>query len=198
MTDIRQRGPDCPDEDVPRRYALGALSDAEAESFEQHMFACENCWAEVEQAIELRAALRDRPASRSRARPPVWSWMAAAAVLVVALVGVWGLRPGVDVPERDGPRVYRGAEGVLAIEARVEGRRLALSWTAVPGAASYVVEVFAGGSLVLEKEAAVPELTLDLPAGELVPAVRVRALDDLRQEIVSSQFIELDGRPRVP
>lgn len=38
------------------RYLAEWLSPQEADAFEAHYFACDNCWQRVRRALELRAA----------------------------------------------------------------------------------------------------------------------------------------------
>lgn len=83
--------------EVVERYLANQLPDAEKEAFEQHYFACDRCFAELEaarsvqQALESRApAIRDaQQAGRSRS---TYSWvalLAVAASLIIAIGIVW-------------------------------------------------------------------------------------------------------------
>lgn len=55
--DPRDSNEPCLDEERILDYVRDRLSPAEAESIEQHYLACDRCWEQVEQALELRDAL---------------------------------------------------------------------------------------------------------------------------------------------
>lgn len=193
----------CFDSEVIRDYAADRLDAERADSFEQHYFACERCWNELRQALEIRAALsagRDeaagrvpsrpepRPAERGRRRLP--AWLAAAAVVALAAVGIWQWQPGLD-----SERTLRGGEST-GLDLRVEMTELGLQagWAAVPGAEAYLFELFDDQGVPLLRE----ETSVTSWSGELDAAVaararraRVSALDSLRQTMAASRFIEL-------
>lgn len=84
-------------------YLAGEQSEAERESFEEHLLACDECWAEVEAArrgltaveavrelapSHLRAAIRSSVAASQRSGRPDRRLMIAAAATVVVVAGV--------------------------------------------------------------------------------------------------------------
>jgi CHAT domain-containing protein len=82
------------EQDLVSRYVGRKLSPEEAEAFEEHYFACDRCWAEVQQGTEVRAALREEKVSAGavRVRPrrisPVWGALAVAAAVALAIGGI--------------------------------------------------------------------------------------------------------------
>lgn len=183
-------------------YVAGRLDDAEAARFEEHYFACEACWAEVERAFALRATFAGMPAVASSA--PRRSWMLAgllaASLAAVALLGTWAL--GVHPPWSGGratpnETVWRGA-GALALEARSDGTTLHIAWRPDANAASYAVEVTAGdGSLRWRAETAATQV--EFARAKLEPAaggpwrVEVRALDALGNVVGESEAVRLEN-----
>ena len=86
------------EQDVVSRYVGRKLSPEEAEAFEEHYFSCERCWAEVQAATELRAALEEKatglpetsglaPQSSRVIQGPwrTWAPLAAAAAIAFAI-----------------------------------------------------------------------------------------------------------------
>ena len=80
-------------------YLNGSISETEAEAFETHCMTCDECSAELERGIEIRAAQPGRPAAASSGaitdhtedRGQLhWRWLAAAAS-VVLVVSLWQL-----------------------------------------------------------------------------------------------------------
>jgi hypothetical protein len=136
---------DVRDRELIERYAAGTLGEPEAEALEAHAFGCEACWAEMQCAVELHAALTNegRPGIRldqsDRAR--LWRWpigLAAAAVLVLAIGVTWYAkhRPGGN------ETVLRGPAGDLAIAAEWQpDGSLHVWWSPVPTAFRYRVEI---------------------------------------------------------
>lgn len=92
-------------EDVVERYLTGSLGAGERESFEEHYFACEQCFAALQAQRALQAELsasapqiRVMPAPN----PTAWRWtavMATAAVVILAVLGIrWGTKPDLSPP----------------------------------------------------------------------------------------------------
>src|SRR5207244_1830986 len=52
------------EQDLVSQYVGRKLSPEEAEAFEEHYFGCDRCWAEVQGATELRAALANEGRSQ--------------------------------------------------------------------------------------------------------------------------------------
>lgn len=80
--------------DIIERYLRpGALSEAEAEAFELHYFACGACLELLEAARAGRSAMVQNPARvMIPARPNPFRWIAIAAGIFVAAVGIWFIR----------------------------------------------------------------------------------------------------------
>jgi tetratricopeptide (TPR) repeat protein len=82
------------------RYLTGSLGPEERESFEEHYFACEQCFAALQAHRALQAEL-SASAPQIRAMPapnPIaWRWtaaMAMAAVVILAVLAIrWGTKP---------------------------------------------------------------------------------------------------------
>jgi tetratricopeptide (TPR) repeat protein len=87
-------------DEVVERYLTGSLGPRERESFEEHYFACEQCFAALQANRALQAEL-SASAPQIRAmpapNPTAWRWTAAmvtAAVVILAVVGIrWGMKP---------------------------------------------------------------------------------------------------------
>lgn len=82
------------EQDLVSRYVGRKLSPEEAEAFEEHYFGCDRCWAEVQAATEVRAALAEEHAGERRkpeqAQPGAviqgpWSRTALRLVAVIAI-----------------------------------------------------------------------------------------------------------------
>lgn len=97
-------------EEVVERYLAGSLSPEQRESFEDHYFACEQCFAAVQAQRALQAELsasaaeiRVMPAPHRRAL----SWkvaMAAAAAVILTVLGIrWGNKPDLSPPAPSTP-----------------------------------------------------------------------------------------------
>ena len=92
-------------EEVVERYLTGSLGPQERESFEDHYFACEQCFAALQAQRALQAEL-SASAPQIRAmpapNPTAWRWtaaMAMAAVVLLAVFGIrWGMKPGLSPP----------------------------------------------------------------------------------------------------
>jgi hypothetical protein len=92
-------------------YVAGTLSDVTAEAFEQHYFACDQCWGDVQRGVEIRAALTGesrpeatKPAATTGSRKPRMPWpgiaTAASMVIVASIVG-WSTDWFTAAPARD-------------------------------------------------------------------------------------------------
>jgi CHAT domain-containing protein/tetratricopeptide (TPR) repeat protein len=87
------------EQDLVSQYVGQKLSPEEAEAFEEHYFGCDRCWAEVQAATEVRAALAPEvtaakvtpfPASKTN-----WRLLAiAASVAIAVLAGLLVVRRG--------------------------------------------------------------------------------------------------------
>jgi len=176
-------------------YVAGNLTAARAGDFEAHYFACEHCFRLLETATDLRASLGEhlpdaesRPSFPARATRPAWIGGLLAAVLVMAVAGLWMWRQAAPLQAP----VYRGA-GELHIAASVTAASIELSWDAVDGAALYRVELSAANSPKLaRRETSAARLTLalsELPAGWQAPLrARVTALGAQGNRLAESRL----------
>ena len=88
----------CPGEDALLAFYRGALAEAENESLREHLASCARC---VELARDARAFLEAWVGAPERSRASGVRWLAAAAVVGVALLsGLWVARsrPAVSRP----------------------------------------------------------------------------------------------------
>jgi CHAT domain-containing protein/Tfp pilus assembly protein PilF len=124
------------EQDLVSQYVGRKLSSEEAEAFEEHYFGCDRCWAEVQAATELRAALQEQ-GSRGRESVPEpvqsrvirgpwrnWGLLAAAAVAIVAVAAALLVSKGASRSRDPGTLVADLAEAVgqrHSIRARLTG-----------------------------------------------------------------------------
>jgi hypothetical protein len=185
----------APDERRIQDYLAGRLDDAEAERFEERLMANDDLAAEVQQALEIRAALAGTRSAgtpvRKRGRRGTLLALAAAAAVSMIALGVHWLQP----PEP----VFRGVQPSADFDVEVEaaGGELRARWAPVAGAAGYELRVLAPDGRVLERiEVEAPSATLDL-GGMDQPAspafLEVVALDELGQVLRRSNRIALSG-----
>jgi hypothetical protein len=137
----------CPyevDDDTLRRYAAGGLSPEAAESFEEHLFACDRCARELERAIEVRSALAGDARFERYATPTIsrrfrYSFLAAAAAALIITLGFWQSRSAhILIPEPT-----RGAEArPLAATGSIVGETFNIHWQRHPRARQYLVQFF--------------------------------------------------------
>ena len=176
-------------------YVAGRLSESGAEAFEEHLFTCDRCSNEVRLGLEIKAASsRSGGLAGPTSRGALWRPLAVAAALAVVLLGAWQLQRSKG-PAVDG--VTRGGDArALAVQARSGADGVEVSWTPVPRADVYRVEVSSReGALLLKRE--VPGTSLSMRRDDLAAAaggalyVRVTALDSLRQEIAASSPVSI-------
>ena len=178
------------------RYVAGKLSGSEADSFEEHLFSCDRCLSEARLGLDIKAAAPPQAGGSAgpASRRIFWRPLAIAAALAVGLLGAWQLqRP--RGPVADG--VTRGeAVRALAVTARPSADGVEVSWTAVPRADIYRVEISTGdGGLLLKRD--VPETSVSVRKADLAVAtggalfVHVTALDGVRQEIAASSPVSI-------
>lgn len=80
-------------------YVNGRLGGPESEAFEEHFFACAECWDDVELQRKMRAGVRAAPVLVEQ--PAYWKWaFAAAACALVGFVS-WALLVQIPRLERD-------------------------------------------------------------------------------------------------
>src|SRR2546423_2535077 len=74
--------------DVVERYVTNTLPDEERETFEEHYFACDSCFATLQAVLATRQALRSTREITVRRRPIAWwAWAAAAAAPGLLVAG---------------------------------------------------------------------------------------------------------------
>ncbi|HEY9182903.1 MAG TPA: hypothetical protein VIQ99_06870 [Gammaproteobacteria bacterium] len=191
---MKDETPSGSDEKRIQEYLAGRLSAAEAELFEQRLFTDDDFAAEVQRALEIRAAMAPAAVKRAAGGPPRRALfaLAAAAGAAFLVVGVMWLRP-------PAAPVFRGVEQRMGLEVEVDGDALHARWQPIAGAAGYELRVFAtDGRLLrnLETEGAVSTLDLGTPADSAsAPAfVEVSALDELGQVLQRSDRVGLSDR----
>jgi hypothetical protein len=170
--DVRNR-------ELIERYAAGTLGEAEADALEAHAFGCEACWAEMQRAVELHAALMKEASGAIGVRRPnrVREWrrlvgLAAAAILVLSVAVGWY---ATHRPDGGEDIVIRGSGGELTITAEWQrNSSLRLTWPTVAQASRYRVEVLSSNAEAVIDHTTTPEF--------VVPANRVA---DLRDPVVT-------------
>lgn len=171
-----------PNDDLIRQYVAGILAQDDAERFEEHYFACDDCWREVESASEIRTALAP---SRTARPAPSWRWasLAAAAAIGFALLGVWQWQAS-----RPEAPIYRDTTGGgFSTQASRSGDSVVLSWGVPADARRYQVQLLKlDGELVASLVTAAP--TVSLQSSEIGPArqYRVLAMDELGATVADS------------
>lgn len=204
MSDLKLDCTAAREGDFVDRYVAGRLSDAEAEAFEAHYFACESCWAEVQTALEVRAALESREGAGTRPQHPGrpglrWiGWTAglaaaAAAAFLFFNVGSDG-GPGDPGASED---VFRGAGTALNVETRAAEGTLVAEWATVPDADIYVARIYTeDGRLLYEREVSTPRVEVEtavlMEQGSFTVVYwRIEALDSLRQPVARSSLVPI-------
>ena len=184
------------DEDLIPRFLRGTLPAAEAERLEEHCFACESCWTQLQAATALSAALAPVPADEAADVDPApvltfsapaqgssagrWAgWLSAAAAILLAVgVGSRWLRYEQPAPapaqhetpaarQESSEPVERGAAVAIAVTVRArEDGAVEIAWAAAPEAASYRVGLFTEDGRETWSRET-KELTLAIPAADL-------------------------------
>jgi hypothetical protein len=187
--------PSSAEESGIQDYLAGRLDADAAERFEQRMFEDDALAAEVESALEIRAATQARVATGRPSGPARRAWYAlavAAGAAVFAVGIVWLQQPSA-------PPVFRGVEQRMGLEVEVDGGALRARWQPVADAAGYELQVLASDGRVLrsvEAESTAATLDLGAPAeGSTAAAfVEVSALDDVGQTLRRSERLALPDR----
>jgi len=142
-------------------YVTGRLENDEAEALELHALACQDCWASIQQGLELRAALSTEPALVAAASPsskPIWRvrWitaLAAAAVLVLSAVTWYAARRESFEPAT----VLRSTDHELVVRTAWQANgALRVTWPRQPDAAAYRVRLSGSSGRELSNETADP------------------------------------------
>ena len=190
---MKDQTPSRSDESRIQDYLAGRLDTAEAERFEERMFAEDALAAEVQRALEIRAAT-SLAAAKGRHSPSRRAWVgfAAAAGAAVLAVGIaWLQRPAE-------PPVFRGVEQRMGLEVEAAGSTLRARWQSVADAAAYELRVLASDGRVLRSvEADGTAAVLDLGGAAdatSVAFVEVSALDGLGQTLQRSERVALPDR----
>lgn len=187
------------DESRIRDYLAGRLDAAAAERFEQRMFEDDELAAEVERALEIRAATPAQtqapvgatPRPSSPSRRVLYAFAAAASVAVLAVGIVFLQRPSE-------PPVFRGVEQRMGLQVEIDGSALRARWQPVADAASYELQVLTADGRVLrsvEADGTAAALALGAAADVAAAAfVEVDALDAVGQTLQRSDRVALPGR----
>lgn len=169
-----------PDDELVRRYLAGTTTLSEAEAFEEHYFACEACWREVQTAMELREALLRQSARPSRR---IWPALAAAAAAAFLFIGIWQMMQR----QADQEPAWRSSQPAYQTSAARVGSSTVISWEPKPEARWYVLRRFsADGSEIDTIELAAPRDRLELPLDPAATHYRVQALDQFRSVLADS------------
>jgi hypothetical protein len=193
---VKDQTPSAVDESPIQDYLAGRLDSAAAERFEERMFAGDELAAEVQRALEVRAATVPAAAKvRRTGGPPrrVFFALAVAAGAAVLAVGVTWLQ------QPPAPPVFRGVEQRMGLEVEVDGGALRARWQPIADAAGYELQLFArDGRLLRSLEADDAAATVDLGApadpASAPTFLEVTALDDLGQTLRRSERVELQDR----
>jgi hypothetical protein len=189
---LKDQTPFRADESRIQDYLAGRLEATDAERFEERMFMDDELGAEVQRALEIRAATLPAAAQRRTGYRPrrVFLALAIAASAAVLAVGVtWLQQPAA-------PPVFRGVEQRMGLEVEVDGGALHARWRPIAGAAGYELQLFArDGRLLRSLEAGGAAATFELGApadSAAAPAfVEVSALDDVGQTLRRSERLAL-------
>lgn len=163
--------------ELVERYTGGTLPEPEAEALEQHVLECQVCWEDLQQAVELRAALGGSSATASvRApapaavgpAPPVGSraWRRvtiaalAAAAAAIIVVPIWRDRQSGIVTEP----VTRGTESLEVHTTWQPAGDLQVTWTPVPGATMYRVRLLGAEGAPVVQQVTMPPATIPVAA----------------------------------
>ncbi len=113
MTTCSERWP----AETAERYLQGRLEEAEASAYEEHFFACEDCFATLRDLRALREALarsrRDVEAAPWLGRRLAWASVAAAVLVLGSSGAFWLLRRTPSVPSAAPPAPVAVASPVI-------------------------------------------------------------------------------------
>jgi len=85
--------------ELAEAYVCGRLSPADSDAFEEHFFACAECWDDVQALQKFRDGVSDAARTgQLAAAPPVTHWKWAFAVAAVALAGFASWTMLVQIP----------------------------------------------------------------------------------------------------
>ena len=167
------------DSDIPERYLKGDLDAAAGESFEEHYFACDRCWTE----LQIGMAVRDRKMP-ARTLPVVLSIAATLVIVVSAVIFV------ARTPEE--PPTYRGTPtSRISISTAVQANGIGVRWNAIASASWYVVTVFAADGTELQRMRTTAPALVVPPDGKRF--VRIEAFDSAGEKIATSSLQPLEA-----
>jgi anti-sigma factor RsiW len=181
------------DESRIQEYLAGRLDATEAERFEERMFTDDELGAEVQSALEIRAATLNAGVKRRTGRPPPRRMLLALAVAA----GTGALAVGITwLQQSPAPAVFRGVEQRMGLEIELEGGSLRARWQPIADAAGYELQMLARDGRVLRSlEADDTTAAFDLLASAdsaSAPAfIEVSALDGLGQTLQRSERLAL-------
>jgi hypothetical protein len=210
--------------EAPMRYALGELTPAERDSFEEHYADCSHCMNEVEVASAFAGNARDvfRERAGRRERPQKVSWfpwrpfpalaLSAALNLLLAAGLGYGLlrfRPAASpLDVASGPEsvevvpVHAATRGESAAQVvHASGRPVVLTFDLPAHHEHYFYSIDRAGSVVLSGEVSVPgqpdSLNLQVPVARLAPGdyrVVVTGATGSAREILGSCLLQVQSR----
>jgi anti-sigma factor RsiW len=191
---LKDPTPSPADESRIQDYLSGRLDAAETERFEERMFADDALGAEVQRALEIRAATPQAGGKRRAGGPSRRVFVALAAAAGAAAVAV-----GISWLPEPPAAVFRGVEQRIGLEVEVEGGELRARWRPVAGAAGYELQLLASDGRTLqslEADGTTAALELGAPVdSSSAPAfVEVSALDELGQTLQRSDRLALPDR----
>ena len=181
------------DDTALRAYLSGTIRETDAQALEERLFSDDRLAAELERALEIRAAMKSSastPQVRNR-RLGGFLPLALAAGVAMLVAGFYWLQ----TPTQSTP-VFRGAQQSLALEVEVSGNQVRARWSAVPGAAGYELRLFErNGRVMRSMELDTTAGVIDLSRTDTPPAsIDVTALDSFGQSLIRSQRIAVsDG-----
>lgn len=177
-------------------YLDGRMSEAEQGTFEAAFFADDALAAELDRAIEIRAATAGVSATQPSQSLTSQFWrssrsilpLAAAAMLGVIAFGLYFSNP-VDID--NDTAVLRGDVTDFAVEFGIGNSILSASWPAVDGASQYQVDLYRRDGSPLDRL-----LTEETSASLAVVAdaqfLRVTALGDLGNVLADTGLLALE------
>lgn len=178
-------------------YLTGALSESEAEAFEERLFADDKLERELKRAMEIRAALGD--AADVQAQPGRGSVqrvllpLALAAGAAILAFGLIQLQTPTEVTP-----VFRGVEQRTGLEVEIADKQLNAQWRPVSDAALYELRLLAAdGELLTFVEVSGSQATAEIDLNDAsnnaseAAYIELIALDQFGQTIVRSERLEI-------
>jgi Putative zinc-finger len=158
-------------------YVRGTLPAADRESFEDHYFACDECFARVQNLERFLAGVRNAGRRGALAAAPEQGWwrpafaVAAAACFCLAAGLAWALL--ITIPSRNAE--VAGLKAAVTATRQQAERDTGASEANVPVAVLTAVRGDAGNRLVVPKSARQVLLWIDVPAGNAMYRLRIRS-----------------------